>query len=111
MSIWHSSQKKLGEVGRLGRLVRAVWGGVGKEGRKEFRQPFSLEAHTVADSVTVNKQQIFKPFQLMPSVTAIYLLKGQQCLSAAIKLFASSAFEYTMPLAKQSFVVYGHSPY
>lgn len=64
---------------------------MGKEGREGFRQPFSLDAHIVADPVTVNKQQIFKPFQLMPFVIAIYLLKGQQGLSAAIKLFASSA--------------------
>lgn len=47
----------------------------------------------------------------MPSVTAIYLLKGRQGLSAAIKLFASSAFKYAVPLAKQSFVVYGHVSY
>lgn len=84
---------------------------MGKEGGKDFRHPFSLDAYIVSDPATVNKQQIFKPFQLMPPVTAIYLLKGQQGLSAAIKLFASSAFKYAVPLAKHSFIVYGHGPY
>lgn len=36
---------------------------------------FPLEAPIVAGG-TVNKQQLFKPFQLMSSVTAIYLLRG-----------------------------------
>lgn len=31
---------------------------------------------SVACPVSVNKQQLFKPFQLMPSVAAIYLLRG-----------------------------------
>lgn len=74
---------------------------MGKEGGKGVSQPFPLDAQTVAAPVTVNKPQIFKPLQLMPSVTAIYLLKGRQGLSAAIKLFASSAFKYVVPLAKQ----------
>lgn len=41
--------------------------------------------------VSVNKQQLFKPFQLMPSVAAIYLLRGWKGLPNAIKLSASSA--------------------
>jgi hypothetical protein len=52
-----------------------------------------LDAQIVACPVTVNKQQLFKPFQLIPSVTAIYLLKGWQGSPGAIKLFASSAFK------------------
>ena len=41
--------------------------------------------------VSVNKQQLFKPFQLMPSVAAIYLLRGWKGLPSAIKLLASNA--------------------
>lgn len=69
---------------------------------------FPLEAPTVA-GVTVNKQQLFKPFQLMPSVAAIYLLRGRQGLPGAIKLFASSAFKSALPLATGSGVVYGQA--
>lgn len=40
--------------------------------------------------VSVSKQQLFKPFQSMPSVAAIYLSRGWKGLPNAIKLFASS---------------------
>ena len=55
--------------------------------------------------VTVNKQQLFKPFQLMPSVAAICLLRGWQGLPGAIKLFASGAFKRALPIATDSSVV------
>lgn len=76
-------------------------------GGKRSSQAFLLEAQTVAFPVTVNKQQLFKPFQLMPSVAAIYLLREWQGLPGAIKLFASSAFKSALPLAIESSVVYG----
>lgn len=76
----------------MGRCGKGGW---------EGSQPALSIGCSVAAPVTVNKPQIFKPLQLMPSATAIYLLKGRQGLSAAIKLFASSAFKYVVPLAKQ----------
>lgn len=43
----------------------------------------------------------------MPSLEAICLLKGWQGLPGAIKLFASSAFRNTLPVATESSVVHG----
>lgn len=57
--------------------------------------------------VTVDKQQLFKPFQSMPSVAAIYLLRGWKALPSAIKLFASSAFKSAFPIGTEPSVVYG----
>lgn len=80
--------------------------GVGR-GREKTQPVIPIGGSSSCPPVTVNKQQLFKPYLLMPSVASIYLWRGWQGLPGAIKLFASSTFKSALPLAMESSVGYG----